>query len=247
MTNRTAGQPPIGAQTSPAEARAQFRAGLRRPTSGLSSGHVQANLIALPSAQAFDMLLFAQRNPKSCPVLGVLEAGQLTSHSLLGGAGGDIRTDLPTYRIYRHGELVDEVSEVLGHWREDLVAFLIGCSFTFEAPLQEAGLPIAHIQQGVNVPMYRTSIACEPAGSLAGPMVVSMRPMPPHMVSDAVRISSRYPGVHGAPVHIGDPSALGIESLADPDFGDAVDVPDGWIPSFLRPVHGLGGLSARQR
>ncbi|WP_211358951.1 putative hydro-lyase [Nesterenkonia populi] len=220
------------AETTPAAARAQFRAGLRRPTSGCSAGYAQANLIALPQGQAFDMLLFAQRNPKSCPVLGVLEAGQLSSEPLLGVEGGDIRTDIPAYRVYRSGELAEEVPDVVEQWRDDLVAFLIGCSFTFEAPMLEAGLPIAHIDQGVNVPMYETGIACEPAGSISGPMVVSMRPLPPHLVSDAVRITSRYPGVHGAPVHIGDPEALGIADISAPDFGDPVQIPEGWIPVF---------------
>lgn len=213
----------------PAAARSQFREGLRRPTSGYSAGYAQANLLAVPRAQAFDMLLFAQRNPKSCPVLGVLEPGQLSSTLLV---GGDIRTDIPAYRVYRNGELIDEPSDVMEYWRDDLVAFLIGCSFTFEAPLVEAGIPIQHQLQGVNVPMYRTAVRCESAGSLSGPMVVSMRPLPPERISDAVRITSRYPGVHGAPVHIGDPRQLGISDLQAPDFGDAVEIPAGWLPVF---------------
>lgn len=214
---------------TPGQARAQFRAGLRRPTSGYSAGYAQANIIALPRSQAFDMLLFAQRNPKSCPVLGVLEAGQLDSELL---PGGDIRTDAPAYRVYRHGELVEEPDDVLHVWQEDLVSFLIGCSFTFEAPMIEAGLPIAHIDQGVNVPMYKTTVECQPAGSLSGPLVVSMRPLPAERIADAVRITSRYPGVHGAPVHIGDPEALGIADIAAPEFGDPVQIPDGWLPVF---------------
>lgn len=222
------------AHTSPADvppdqARALFRAGLRRPTAGYSAGYAQANLIAVPQAQAFDMLLFAQRNPKSCPVLGVLEAGQYSSKLL---RGGDIRTDIPAYRVYRHGELVNEPDQVTDVWREDLVAFLIGCSFTFEAPMLEAGLPVAHIEQGTNVPMFRTSMDCVTAGTMSGPMVVSMRPMPPQSIAAAVRITSRYPGVHGAPVHIGNPEELGIVDLDSPDFGDPVTVPHGWIPVF---------------
>lgn len=217
------------ADLTPAQAREMFRGGLRRPTSGFSAGYAQANIIALPQADAFDMLLFAQRNPKSCPVLGVLEAGQLESELL---PGGDIRTDAPAYRVYRTGELVEETSEVVQQWRADLVAFIIGCSFTFEAPMIEAGLPVAHIDQEVNVPMYRTTEQSQPAGSLSGPMVVSMRPLPAHQISEAVRITSRYPGVHGAPVHIGDPDALGIADLDSPDFGDPVVIPEGWIPVF---------------
>ena len=214
---------------APAAAREQFRAGLRRPTSGFSPGYAQANLLAVPQELAFDMLLFAQRNPRSCPVLGVLEAGQVESELL---AGGDIRTDLPAYRLYREGQLVAEPQDVLEHWREDLVAFLIGCSFTFETPLLAAGVPMAHMDQGVNVPMYKTSIRCRPAGALSGPMVVSMRPLPADRIADAVRITSRYPGVHGAPVHIGSPEEIGIKDLSAPDFGDAVEVPEGWTPVF---------------
>ncbi|GAA1455498.1 putative hydro-lyase [Nesterenkonia lacusekhoensis] len=216
-------------QLSPAQSRALFRAGLRRPTSGFSPGYAQANLLAVPRELAFDMLLFAQRNPKSCPVLGVLEAGQVNSEPL---EGGDIRTDLPAYRVYRDGELVAEPNEVIEQWRPDLVAFLIGCSFTFEAPLLAAGIPIAHMEQGVNVPMYKTSVRCRPAGALSGPLVVSMRPLPADRIADAVRITSRYPGVHGAPVHIGSPREIGIRDLSAPDFGDAVEVPEGWTPVF---------------
>lgn len=214
---------------SPAQAREAFRGGLRVPTSGFSPGYAQANVLALPRELAFDMMLFAQRNPKPCPVLGVLEPGQLTSELLV---GGDIRTDVPAYRVYRDGELIAEPDDVLHHWRDDLVTVLLGCSFTFEAPLRASGIPVRHMDLGVNVPMYRTSRRCAPAGSLSGPLVVSMRPIPAEQVADAVRITSRYPGVHGAPVHVGDPAALGIEDLGSPDFGDAVDVPEGWLPVF---------------
>lgn len=226
---RTNPAEPDPGQLSPAAARHQFRAGLRRPTSGFSPGYAQANLLAVPRELAFDMLLFAQRNPKSCPVFGVLEAGQSESELL---AGGDIRTDLPAYRVYREGELVAEPADVVEHWRQDLVAFLIGCSFTFEAPLLAAGIPIAHMDQGVNVPMFKTSVRCRPAGALSGPLVVSMRPLPADRIADAVRITSRYPRVHGAPVHIGSPEEIGIQDLSVPDFGDAVEVPEGWTPVF---------------
>lgn len=217
------------ARLTPAEARTLFREGLRRPTAGFSDGWAQANLLIVPKDLAFDVLLFAQRNPKPCPVLGVLEAGATTGPLL---AGGDIRTDAPSYTVYRDGELMDTPSDVLEYWRDDLVTFIIGCSFTFEAPLLEAGIPVQHIEQGCNVPMYSTSIECEPAGRMAGPLVVSMRPIPADRVADAVRISSRYPGVHGAPVHVGHPEAIGINDLAEPDFGDAVEIPDGTVPVF---------------
>lgn len=217
------------AALSPAEARGLFRQGLITPTAGWSAGYAQANLIIVPKAQAFDVLLFAQRNPKPCPVLGVLDAGE-TSGALL--AGGDIRTDVPKYVVYENGVKVAEPTDITGYWRDDLVTFIVGCSFTFEAALQENGIRVAHIDQGVNVPMYRTKVRCEPAGSMAGPLVVSMRPIPASQVADAVRITSRYPAVHGAPVHVGNPAELGIEDLSRPDFGDAVEVPGGHVPVF---------------
>lgn len=206
-----------------------FREGLVAHTSGFSAGYAQANLMAVPQKDAFDFLLFAQRNPKPCPLLGVLEAGQVNSELL---AGGDIRTDIPAYRVYRHGELVDEVSDVRDIWREDLVSFLIGCSFTFESALLDNNVPVAHIEQKRNVPMFRTNIQTERAGVFGGPMVVSMRPIPASQVADAVRITSRYPSVHGAPVHVGDPAAIGISDLSTPDFGESVEIPEGSIPVF---------------
>jgi uncharacterized protein YcsI (UPF0317 family) len=213
---------------SPAQARSRFRAGLRVPTAGWSAGH-QANLIAVPRDYAFELLLFAQRNPKACPVLDVLEPGQRSGPLL---PNGDIRTDVPAYRVYVDGELVAEPSDVLEFWTDDLVAFAIGCSFTFEAALQDSGVPVRHIEQGRNVPMYRTNRMCRPAGRMSGPLVVSMRPVAPEQVADAVRITSRYPSVHGAPVHVGDPAALGIADLAAPDFGDPVDIQPAEIPVF---------------
>jgi uncharacterized protein YcsI (UPF0317 family) len=214
---------------SPAQARSRFRAGLRVPTAGWSAGHAQANLIAVPRDYAFELLLFAQRNPKACPVLDVLEPGNQSGPAL---PDGDIRTDLPAYRVYVDGELVAEPSDVLEFWSDDLVAFAIGCSFTFEAALQDSGVPVRHIEQGRNVPMYRTNRMCRPAGRMSGPVVVSMRPVAPEQVADAVRITSRYPSVHGAPVHVGDPAALGIADLAAPDFGDPVDIKPAEIPVF---------------
>jgi uncharacterized protein YcsI (UPF0317 family) len=216
------------ARHTPDQARARFRAGLRVPTSGWAAGWTQANLIALPRADAYDFLLFAQRNPRPCPVLDVTEPGE-TSASIF---AGDLRTDLPAYRVYRDGELTEELTDVTHLWRADLVAFLVGCSFTFEAALLAAGVPVRHIEAGSNVPMYRTNRECRPAGALSGPLVVSMRPVPASQVADAVRVTSRYPAVHGAPVHVGDPAALGIPDLAAPDFGDAVEVRDGEVPVF---------------
>jgi uncharacterized protein YcsI (UPF0317 family) len=213
---------------APKQARELFRAGLRVPTSGWCAGWTQANLIAVPADSAFDMLLFGQRNPQACPVLDVGEVGDVSTALFQ----GDLRTDLPAYRVYEHGEQIAEVPDATEHWREDLVAFLIGCSFTFERALLEAGVPIRHLESDTNVPMYRTSVPTRSAGSIGGPLVVSMRPVPPGLVATAVRVTSRYPSVHGAPVHVGDPLALGITDLASPDFGDPVEVREGEVPVF---------------
>ncbi|OPG12651.1 putative hydro-lyase [Microbispora sp. GKU 823] len=216
------------ARLTPREARELFRGGLVTPTSGWAAGWAQANLIALPRDRAYDFLVFAQRNPRPCPVLAVTEPGEPFASIF----DGDLRTDLPAYRVYRDGEQVAEVTDVTSYWRDDLVGFLIGCSFTFEAALLEAGVPIRHIEAGTNVPMYLTDRPCVPAGELSGPLVVSMRPIPAELVPAAVRVTSRYPAVHGAPVHVGDPAALGIADLAKPDFGDPVEVRDGELPVF---------------
>lgn len=225
------GAEPASARASwtPGQARAAFRDGLVAPTAGIARGYAQANLIIVPKAQAFDVLLFAQRNPKPCPLLGVLDAGQTTGALL---AGGDIRTDVPRYVVYQDGVPVAEPTDITPYWRDDLVTFIVGCSFTFETALLEGGLPVAHIDQDVNVPMYRTSVRCQDAGTMSGPLVVSMRPFPASQVADAVRITSRYPAVHGAPVHIGNPGDLGISDLSRPDFGDPVDIPAGHLPVF---------------
>ena len=217
------------ASYTPAQARALFRTTDVATTAGFSAGFAQANLIALDRKYAFDFLLFAQRNPKPCPLLGVLEPGEVSSPLL---AGGDIRTDIPSYRVFSHGSLIDEPTDATAYWTENTVAFVIGCSFTFEQALLDNNVPVAHIEQGVNVPMYLTNIDCEPAGVFSGKMVVSMRPIPAGLVADAVRITSRYPAVHGAPVHVGEPGLIGIDDLAAPDFGDAVDIPAGWVPVF---------------
>jgi uncharacterized protein YcsI (UPF0317 family) len=216
---------------SPAEARAAIRAGeWSGPTAGLAAGFTQANLVVLPEADAFAFLRFCLRNPKPCPVLEVTDPGSPEPAELAPGA--DLRTDLPRYRVWRDGELVDEPADVSRHWRNDLVAFLIGCSFTFERALLADGLPVRHVEQGVNVPRYRTSRACRPAGPFSGPLVVSMRPMTPAQAIRATQITSRFPTVHGAPVHVGDPAALGIDDLGAPDYGDPVEVRPGEVPVF---------------
>jgi uncharacterized protein YcsI (UPF0317 family) len=213
----------------PAELRAAFRDGLVRPTAGLAPGRVQANLIAVPRDWAWDMLLYAQRNPRACPVLDVSEPETATT---VLAPHADLRTDLPLYRIWRDGALIEEVPDATLAWRADLVAFLIGCSFTFEAALSAAGIDVRHVTAGRNVPMFVTSRACLPAGRLRGNLVVSMRPVRADRVADAVRITGRFPAVHGAPVHIGDPAGIGIPDLDRPDFGDPVDVHPGEVPVF---------------
>ncbi len=214
---------------SPAAARARMRDGLVGATAGVAEGHTQANLISVPADWAYDMLLFCQRNPQPCPVLDVTDAGAVTT---VLADGADLRTDLPRYRVWEHGELVDEPTDVRAYWRGDLVSFLIGCSFTFEWALTAAGVPVRHVEQGRNVPMYVTDRQCRPAGRLSGPLVVSMRPVPPRHLAAAIRESSLLPAAHGGPVHCGDPAGLGIVDLNRPDFGEAVDAEADDIPVF---------------
>ncbi|GAB4079600.1 putative hydro-lyase [Modestobacter muralis] len=213
----------------PSAARAQFRAGLTVPSSGWAPGYTQANLVVLPRDWAYDMLLFGQRNPQPVPLLDVTDAG---SHRTVLAPDADLRTDLPRYRVWRDGECVDEPTDVTDLWGPDLVAFLIGCSFSFETALLDAGVPVRNIEQGRNVSMYRTDRECRPAGRLSGPLVVSMRPVPGSLVATAVQVTGRMPQVHGAPVHVGAPAGLGIADLARPDFGDPVELADGDVPVF---------------
>ncbi|GAA4325171.1 putative hydro-lyase [Klenkia terrae] len=215
--------------TTPAEARAAFRGGLAVPSSGWAPGLTQANLVVLPRDWAWDMLLFGQRNPRPVPLLDVTDPGSTTT---VLAPDADLRTDLPRYRVWRDGELVDEPTDVVDLWTEDLVAFLVGCSFSFETALLDAGVPVRNIEQGRNVSMYRTNRECRPAGRLSGPLVVSMRPVPAPLVATAVQVTARMPEVHGAPVHVGSPGALGIADLDRPDFGDPVDVQPGDVPVF---------------
>ena len=204
--------------------------GLTRPTAGVARGYMQGNLAILPSDHAADFLRFCHLNPKPCPLIGVSAPGDPGIPSL--GADLDIRTDLPRYRVWREGELVEEPADIVRWWRADLVAFVLGCSFSFEQALMEAGVPLRHIERGTNVPMYRTSIDCAPAGPFAGPLVVSMRPLRPADAIRAVQITSRFPAVHGAPVHLGLPGLIGIRDLARPDYGDAVPVEADELPVF---------------
>jgi len=199
-------------------------------TSGLAPGFTQANLMILPADWAEEFRLFCTRNPRPCPILEIVEQGSVEPRKF--APSSDLRTDLPRYRIWRDGLLADEPTSIESYWQDDFVSFLIGCSFTFESALIAAGLSVRHIELGCNVPMYKTSIPCEPAGRFFGNMVVSMRPFPPADAIRAVQITSDYPAVHGAPIHIGFPDQLGIRDLACPDFGDPVPVRAGELPLF---------------
>jgi uncharacterized protein YcsI (UPF0317 family) len=214
-----------------AEVRRLARAGAwRRPTPGLAPGFVQANLVCVPRDLAFDFLLFCRRNPRPCPLMDVTDPGDPVPRAVAPDA--DIRLDVPRYRVYRYGELIEECDDLLSWWRDDLVAFLLGCSFTFENALAQANLPLRHVEQGRNVPMYVTSIECAPAGAFRGPMVVSMRPMTPAQAEQASRICARYPLAHGAPIHVGDPAKIGVRDLDRPDYGDSVTIRAGEVPVF---------------
>ena len=216
---------------TPADVRRACRAGLlTEQTSGLAPGYAQGNLVILPESLAESFHLFCRRNPKPCPLLEVTAAGDPVPHEFAPDA--DLRSDLPAYRLWKDGTLVEKRHDVTDLWRDDFVAFLIGCSFTFEAALIEAGIPVRHVELGSNVPMYRTNIACEPAGPFHGPLVVSMRPLTAEDASRAAEITARYPDVHGAPIHQGEPAAIGIKDLSRPDFGEAVPIEDEELPVF---------------
>jgi uncharacterized protein YcsI (UPF0317 family) len=220
-----------GRDASPDEARAAIReARYAGPTAGLAPGFVQGNLAILPKALAGDFLRFAHQNPKPCPVIGMSEPGSSRVPAL--GETIDLRTDLPRYRVWQNGECIAEPTDIRAFWRDDLVAFVIGCSFSFEEALIEDGIPLRHVACNANVAMYRTNIACTPAGPFAGPLVVSMRPLKPADAIRAIQITSRFPAVHGAPVHIGKPEMIGIGDIGKPDYGDPVAIMADEIPVF---------------
>lgn len=216
---------------TPAELRRSIAAGeWTMPTVGLAAGYTQANLVVLPAAYAYDFLLFCVRNPKPCPLLDVTDPGSPVP--TFAAPGADLRSDLPRYRVYERGHLVEEPTDMTHRWQDDSVAFLLGCSYTFEPALLRAGIRLRHVEQCTNVPMFRTSRECTPAGRFHGPLVVSMRPIPADQVARAVEVTSRYERTHGTPVYIGDPRGLGIADLNRPDWGEPVPVEDGEIPVF---------------
>ena len=220
----------MGTNTTPARLREQIRSGKwTGPTSGAATGFVQANLVMLPGEAAFEFLLFCVRNPKPCPILDVLESGRPEPTI---APGADIRTDMPKYRVFRHGQPEGEVADVLDLFDRDMVSFLLGCSFSFENALLAAGVPVRNIEEDKNVSMYITSKTCRPAGRFTSPLVVTMRPMTPEQAVRAVQVTTRFHLTHGAPIHMGSPREIGIKDLSRPDFGDPVEIRPGEIPVF---------------
>ncbi len=214
-----------------AEVRAAIRAGrYAGHTAGLAAGKLQCNLAILPEEFALDFLRFCQRNPKPCPIVGVADTGNPFLPTL--GHDIDIRRDVSKYRIFRDGVFSDEVTEIADLWTDDLVTVALGCSFTFENALIRHGIPVRHVEQGRNVPMFKSNIDLAPAGPFSGKMVVTMRPVKAAQVEEARKISARYPQAHGAPIAAGDPQQLGITDLSQPDWGEAVDIHDGEIPVY---------------
>jgi len=219
-------------EMTPYDVRQQIRSGaFSGNTSGLAQGFVQGNLAIMPKEWANEFLQFCQLNPKPCPIVGMSsQPGDFMLPDL--GQDIDIRTDIPKYRIYEAGVLTQEVTDITPFWQDDLVTFLLGCSFSFEEALLADGLEVRNITEGVNVPMYRTNIDCRPAGRFSGTTVVSMRPMKPADAIRAIQICTRFPSVHGAPLHFGDPAQIGIRDINQPDFGDAVTINEGEVPVF---------------
>lgn len=216
---------------TPASLRAAIRRGeLAGHTSGFAPGFVQCNLVIVPEQAAADFLRFCQANPRPCPLIACTAEPGNPGLPKLGDL--DLRTDLSSYRVFRDGKAGADVPDILDLWQDDFMAFALGCSFSFEEALLAAGLEVRNVSERVNVPMYRTNIPCESAGPFQGNMVVSMRPFRAADAIRAIQVCSRFPAVHGAPVHLGDPGQIGIKDLGKPDFGDAVSVRDEEIPLF---------------
>jgi len=218
---------------SPSEFREAVRSGkFKGPTNGICQGYMQCNLVVLEDGPAaYDFLLFCQRNKKACPLIEVCDVGSPFAEAV--GAGSDLRTDIPKYCIYRNGKLESEVEgDVKAYWPEKSVAFLIGCSFSYDGALTEAGIPLRSVEQKKNVPMYKTNIPCRSAGSLHGNVVVSMKPISCMDIAKEVEITSKFPQAHGGPLCVGSPESIGITDLSIPDWGDSVDVLPGELPVF---------------
>lgn len=217
------------AMLRPAEARARFRDGFVAPTGGWAKGYVQADLVSVPRRYAIALRRFAVRNPRACPLLDIVGPGRFTTAL---AEGADLRRDLPAYEVWRGGSLTEIRTDVTELWSDDLVTMLIGSSASFEAALEAEGIPLRHLEQGRNVPMFRTKWQCLPEWRFRTPLVMTMRPMPPHLVARAAMITSAMPYAHGAPVHAGSPRMVGVRNLGRPDFGDPVDLEPGDVPVF---------------
>ena len=218
-------------QTSQPDVRSKIRAGSYCDhTSGLADGFLQANLVVLDQSYADNFLRFCQSNPKPCPLVGVTDTGSPYMRTL--GTDIDIRTDVPSYYVYRRGLLDETVTNISTLWNDQMVGFALGCSFTFEHALIRAGIPIWHMDNNCTVPMFRTNIETTKAGPFSGPMVVSMRAIPIKKLEMVCAISANFPMAHGAPVHWGDPAEIGIANLNAPDWGDPSPVGDDEIAVF---------------
>lgn len=230
MTSKTVSHSELIGRSA-ADVRAAIRSGsYGGHTAGLAAGKLQCNLAILPEEFALDFLRFCQRNPKPCPIVGVGDSGDPNLPTL--GHDIDIRSDVSKYRVFRDGALSDEVTDISDVWRDDFVTVALGCSFTFENALLRNGIPVRHIEKGLNVPMFKTNIELVPAGRFSGKMVVTMRPIPEAQVDQARDISRSYPQAHGAPIAVGDPALIGIPDLAQPDWGDAVEIKAGEVPVY---------------
>ncbi len=218
-------------QTVPAAFRALARRGQWvGSTAGQCPAYQQANLVLLPAGLAIDFAAFCTRNPRPCPIIEITPPGDPVPR--WSAPDADLRTDLPGYRVFRQGELGERCGDISAIWRDDLVGFLLGCSYTFEHALIEAGVPLRHVRCGTTVPMYISSMRCVPSGRFFGSMVVSMRPVRPEQLGLVLELSARYPHAHGSPVHVGDPRAIGIGDLDRPDYGERVDVIGDEVPVF---------------
>lgn len=217
---------------SPAEVRRAIREGRwRSNTKRLALGHHQANVTIVPERYAFDFMRFCFRNPKPLPLLEVTEPGEPVPRKSAPDA--DLRTDVGEYLVLRDGEVAERRHSIAELWRKDHVAFLTGCNLSLDRVMLEAGIPLPHLHSEEAFPaQYRSSIECTPAGAFRGPLVVSLRPVPDALVVPLVELTSRYALSHGAPVHIGDPAAIGVRDLAKVDWGRQNVMPPGHTPMF---------------
>jgi uncharacterized protein YcsI (UPF0317 family) len=195
-------------------------------TVGRAGRYVQTGLVVLPKSSAYDFLVFCQRNPKPCPLLEVTDPGCPTLTKLAPGA--DIRYEIGSYDIWREGKLDEQVPDIKQYWKKDSVGFMLGSSLTFSQALKEA-----ECESSTGITLYNTNITCVPSGSFKGHMVVTMQTLPPEKVARAVQVTGRFQATHGAPIHIGDPEAIGITDLSKTTGNtSAPSIPKGHVPLF---------------